>query len=323
MARSNTTLRWGKIGLVYVANKESDFLYSHGKSRAIVKINQFIRAYTICYSKPASDGSVMSRTYYVDLDINNPTKVLWRSAEPVIEIGNVGDFDEHGVMAECVVRHGGELWMYYDGWSRKSSVPYEWSIGLAISQDGGNSYRKHGRGPVIGPCHLEPYLFAAPFVMSAGDDKWHMWYLGGDEWKIDPSGKPYAIYTLKHATSRDGVSWVRESVSCLKSSVEEECQAGPTVFEMNGIYHMIFSYRSAAKWNSQFHGYRLGHAISTDLCSWERVDELMTIEGRQNCWDSEMMCYPQVVQADGRTYLFYSGNGFGRSGFGVAELINS
>lgn len=321
MKQRETHLQWKKVGHVYEANEESDFAYSHGKSRAIIAIDDFIRAYTICYSRPTSDGLISSRTYYVDLDRQNLTKIIGRGSAPIMDLGGLGEFDEHGVMGECVVRRGDELWMYYDGWSRKSSVPYEWSIGLAISRDGGGTYKKHGRGPILSPSYSEPFLFASPFVLpiEAGG-KWHMWYLGGDSWKLDDSGKPYAIYTLKHATSFDGISWIRESVQCVKSVVDEECQAGPTVFAMNGLYHMIFSHRSAKRNNTRTQGYRLGHAVSTDLLHWERVDEAMSFEGKMSTWDSEMICYPQVVEIDNRFYLFYSGNEYGRTGFGVAEL---
>ena len=316
----NNSLAWQKLGHVYAAQQESDLAYSHGKSRAIILLDDRIRAYTIVYSKPDSKGIITSRTCYVDLDRRNPASVIGCSTLPVLDLGDCGDFDEHGVMAECVVRRGSELWMYYDGWSRRTSIPYEWSIGLAISRDGGATYRRYGRGPVIGPSVAEPYLFAAPFVMPSGNGQWHMWYLGGDSWKTDESGHFYAAYTLRHATSSDGIIWQRESTPCIDNVLDEECQAGPTVFSVAGLYHMLFSYRSAQRRGSGSQGYRLGHAVSSDLKVWRRDDAASTIHGDPSSWDAEMMCYPQVLDVDGRIYLFYSGNDCGRTGFGVAVL---
>jgi hypothetical protein len=33
-----------------------------------------------------------------------------------------------------------------------------------------------------------------------------------------------------------------------------------------------------------------------------------------------MQCYPNVFQSDGRFYMLYNGNEFGRFGFGLAVL---
>ena len=43
------------------------------------------------------------------------------------------------------------------------------------------------------------------------------------------------------------------------------------------------------------------------------------IEPEQD-WESEMTCYPWVVDYQDRTYMFYNGNGYGETGIGWAEL---
>jgi hypothetical protein len=40
--------------------------------------------------------------------------------------------------------------------------------------------------------------------------------------------------------------------------------------------------------------------------------------GRRDGWDSEMIEYPFVFEHDGLRYMLYNGNGYGRSGFGLA-----
>ena len=37
-------------------------------------------------------------------------------------------------------------------------------------------------------------------------------------------------------------------------------------------------------------------------------------------WDSEMICYPYVFKHKGRFYMLYCGNGYGKTGFGLAVL---
>jgi hypothetical protein len=40
----------------------------------------------------------------------------------------------------------------------------------------------------------------------------------------------------------------------------------------------------------------------------------------QSGWDSESVAYPFVFDHAGRRYMLYNGNGYGLTGFGIAEL---
>jgi hypothetical protein len=39
-------------------------------------------------------------------------------------------------------------------------------------------------------------------------------------------------------------------------------------------------------------------------------------------WDSEMIEYPFVLDHKGERYMLYNGNGFGKTGFGLAVLTD-
>ncbi len=66
--------------------------------------------------------------------------------------------------------------------------------------------------------------------------------------------------------------------------------------------------------------YRIGHAVSDDGKQWIRRDELAGIDVSTKGWDSEMITYPNIVNYKGEKFMFYNGNGFGRTGFGYAIL---
>ena len=88
-------------------------------------------------------------------------------------------------MPGSVVKRGNnEWWLYYAGWSRSVSVPYRWSIGLAISTDGGNHFEKYGEGPIMNTSYNDPYLLAAPRSIFFDNDKWHMLYGSADLYQV-------------------------------------------------------------------------------------------------------------------------------------------
>jgi hypothetical protein len=198
----------------------------------------------------------------------------------------------------------------------------ETAIGLAFSDDRGNTFRKHGAGPVLTASLHEPFLVGDPFVMRVGD-LWHMWYIHGVAWRTYTNdGVPERIYKIAHATSGDGVAWRPTGRAGLVPDVLlDEAQALPTVLALDGRYHMVFCFRHAYDFRTDpSRGYRLGYAWSEDLRSWHRDDDALGLTGGTGAWDADMQCYPHWCRVGDAVYLLYNGNAFGRDGFGAARL---
>lgn len=269
-----------------------------------------------------SDGNYLSHIAYADMT-PDCSRLLDVSSHAVIALGRAGCFDEHGIFPMNVLRVGGQVYGYTSGVSRRVSVPVDTAIGLAISDDDGRTFTRIGEGPILAPSLHEPCLVADPFVMRVGDD-FHMWYIFGTGW-ISSGGEvaPERIYRIGHASSKDGVDWLRNDGRSIIGDVlgTEECQALPTVIEIGGRYHMYFCYRHARDFRTDStRAYRIGHAWSDDLLNWFRDDRAMNLSASSEGWDSEMVCYPHVFRHDGRVWMLYNGNAFGRAGFGLAVL---
>jgi hypothetical protein len=282
----------------------------------------FVRVYFSTRSVESRTGKYLSHVAFVDMD-RSMRNVLRVAGDAVIPLGELGCFDEHGIFPMTVMRHNRQIYGYTCGWSRRASVSVETAIGLAISRDDGATFERTGKGPVLTASLLEPFLVGDGFVRVIGDT-FHMWYIFGTGWKaLTRSSPPERTYKIGHATSVDGVEWLKEEGRQIITDRlgPEESQAMPSVIEIAGQFHMFFCYRESFDFRTNpERGYRIGHAVSDNLTDWERNDHDPLLEGGPEDWDRQMQCYPHVLECDGTVFLLYNGNEFGRFGFGAAVL---
>ena len=78
---------------------------------------------------------------------------------------------------------------------------------------------------------------------------------------------------------------------------------------------MCFSSRGEKKIST----YRIRKATSKDGIKWERTKEI-ELDVSESGWDSEMVCYPYVFEYNGKLYMLYNGNNYGKTGIGLAVL---
>jgi hypothetical protein len=318
-------MKWLKRGLIFDSTKYklSENCIAYAKSPQAVGFADFIRVY-FTSQKRTPDQKWISCPQFVDFS-KDFQSIIRVSDKPVIPQGSLGMFDEHGIFPINVLCHQERIMAYTCGWSRRQSVSIDMAIGLAESQDNGESFIRYGTGgPIMTATINEPCMVGDPFVQFY-EGLFHMWYIFGREWKLSAlSSQPERIYKIAHATSVDGKNWNRNAICFIPDVIENECQALPSVIFHNGQYHMFFCFRAYEDFrNNKENAYRLGYAHSFDLKSWVRDDKLANFERPEKGWDSEMICYPNIFKDNGKVYLLYNGNEFGKHGFGLAELIEN
>jgi hypothetical protein len=284
--------------------------------------DDFVRIYFSTRAVDVKNGKYLSHVSFVDIEKDLRT-VMRVADKPVISLGGLGCFDEHGIFPMNVLRNGDAILGYTCGWSRRVSVSVETAIGLAMSRDGGLTFERIGDGPVLASSVHEPFLVGDGFVKVVGG-VFHMWYIFGTAWKRPVEGAAAErTYKIGHAISVDGINWRKEEGRQIIGDVlgEEESQALPSVATIGSRHHMFFCFRHSVDFRKNpARGYRIGHAWSDDLVNWTRDDQSISLTGPQEGWDSDMQCYPQVFECDGKHYLLYNGNEFGRFGFGIAII---
>ena len=313
--------RWKKLGKVFTPQDVQGrrWLKEFAQAPATLVFDDFVRVYFSCRPHADQNGKYVSYSAFVDLERNNQFSVRRVSEQPILSLGGLGEFDEFGTYPVSVIRHGDEVRAYYGGWTRCESVPFNVAIGMAISRDGGETFTKQGNGPILTYSPDEPFVLSGPKIRRF-NNKWYLWYIAGRKWKcVDGRAEP--VYKIRMAVSDDGIRWNKINKDLIESRIEEdEAQASPDVFYINGKCHMFFCYRYSSNYRGKENGYRIGYASSSNFVDWVRDDTKAGISVSDEGWDSEMISYPHVYEVDGIIYMAYLGNQVGRYGFGLAVL---
>jgi hypothetical protein len=301
------SIKWKKLGWVYAAHGEQPWAQTHAfLPTPLLRQDGRIRVYVAFL-----DEEKMGRVGYVDVAEDDPRRVLEVSRRPLLDVGRPGCFDEHGVNPLCLVRGEDALYLYYVGWQRSPTVRYFLFTGLAVSRDGGESFERYSPVPILDRSRHELFVRTGCHVLREGNC-WKMWYLGGDCW-VESRGKLTPSYSLRNLESADGIHWGAEGAVCLEPRAPEEIGFGrPFLRRTAKGYQMWYSIRTLSA------GYRPGYAESPDGRHWQRKDGEAGLQLGQGGWDSEMICFGALLECRGNTYLFYNGNNYGETGFGVA-----
>ena len=261
------------------------------------------------------DAGGRGRIFSLELDIEKPEEIISITTDPVIDIGHTGFFDDNGIIPSDLVVNGDSVYLYTIGFSVKNKLLFDAASGLAISRDGGMSFDKLN-GPVIDRGVDDPCFAASPTVLREAEE-WRMWYVSCDHW--EPHGDDFRhFYNIKHRRSPDGVYWGPHADICIDYANEYEYAISrPSVIhDEQGRYRMWYSFRAQPGIDT----YRIGYAESDDGLSWRRIDESAGIDVSTSGWDAEMICYPKVFRHKEKYYMLYNGNGYGKTGFGLAVL---
>jgi predicted GH43/DUF377 family glycosyl hydrolase len=300
-------MRWEKRGLVFAPRGDRWWArgYAHLPTAYNLK-DEVIRVYFA-----GLDENKFGRIGYVDLAADDPKQILYESPEPVLDVGEIGTFEDCGVVPSCLLKRDGQLYLFYHGFQRTERVPYLIFTGLAVADSADGPFRRHSRTPILDRSAAEPFLRGAPSVLYE-DALFRMWYVSCLRWTRTDTQLHYEN-VIRHATSRDGVSWKVDEHVCLRPDLPDEYSVGrPAVVRDESGYHMWLSARSHSRI------YRIGYAWSRDGVHWVRDDARAGIDKSAEGWDSEVICYANLLRVRGKWHLFYNGNGLGASGFGCA-----
>lgn len=295
---------WRRLGMVFNPDNIQPWMISHASLPVPVHLGD--GRFRVFFS--TRNAKSQSSVGYADIDIANPSQILAVSNQAVLSPGTAGMYDDSGVGLGCFIREASADRIYYMGWNLGVTAPWRNSIGLALGDVSAPHFERFSEGPIVDRSPADPFTISYPWVIKRGSGDWHMWYGSNLSWGTEQADMNHVI---KHATSADGISWMRDGKTAVGfKDASEYAMARPCVIFDRGIYRMWFAYRGDR--------YRIGYAESKNGLAWTRKEESVGIQPSDGGWDSEMICYPCVFQHAGKYYMAYNGNGYGKSGFGLA-----
>lgn len=299
-------MRWRKLGLLYSPTPLHAKLLSHAANPMAVA--QGGERYRIYFS--ARDERKRSSVGHVDLDLGSG-RILAQSAEPDCEHGDPGSYCADGISIGNPYQTLLGRYVGFMGWQNPPDGHWRGDIGRLRIDDG--RWRIADREPLLALDEIDPLSFSYPWIMRTGDGVYRMWYGSTLSWD---AGNGEMLHVIQHASSDDGEHWRKRGLAVPYRIGSAQAFSRPTVVEApDGVLHMWFSYRGAPG-----RSYRIGYARSTDRVNWTLALDEAGIDVSAHGWDAQMIEYPFVFIHDGRWLMLYNGDGYGASGFGLAEL---
>lgn len=306
-------LSWVKKGLVYKPDHVTSWWVTHAMApTAIVYDQETIRIYV-----GAWDENKIARISFIDVDINNPKIVKKVCKEIIVDIGKDGCFDDNGVFPAHVYKHpDGRVFLYYTGFQKLDKIAFSNFSGLAISNDGGNTFKKVSEAPVMDRADEGLYTRAGTSVIYE-DGKFKACYSVGSGW-YNIAGKDRPIYDVNYIESADGINFGKVGKKIVSVDLSKEHGLGrPQIVKLLGKTFVFYTRRTLD------FKYFIGCAVKNGD-SWIRCDEwLSTIHhGSYGEFDEKMIYFPCVVDTGKQIFMFYTGNHYGEEGIGYAELTH-
>lgn len=301
-------MRWRKLGLIFNAEEHLPShpkLHSHAANPLPVHIEGDV--YRVFFS--ARDAQKRASVGAVDIDIAR-RRISRLYTEPVFVHGKEGSFYADGISVGNVYAVGKRHFMLFMAWQVAGLPHWRGEIGRLELRDDLSLALAEPR-PFLPLNETDPVSLSYPFVAKT-QQGYAMWYGSTVSWD---AGNGEMLHVLRAASSFDGENWLRtgETLPCTLGSAQAFSR--PTLVSDEEGDHMWFSYRGAPS-----RTYRIGYAHRPVGGSWDMRNEDAGIDVSTRGWDSEMIEYPFVFDHDGCRYMLYNGNGYGRTGFGLAVL---
>jgi hypothetical protein len=297
---------WRKLGLVLQASGER-------LSRSHVMLpTPHVMADRVRIFYASCDDEMRGRVFFADFEPEPPFRLMGATREPVLDVGPPGAFDCDGVNPSQALVIDTRLALLYIGWRRgPADEPYTLFGGMAFSDDQGESFTR-ADAPLLPPRSGERLFRTAPFI-EPGPGGYRLLYIGGDAFMAGEDGRRLPVYSLMELAGATPWDWEGSPrILMAPNMAAGEIGFGrPVAFSgADGAKRLMISVRTRD-------GYRLVET-ARDFDPTARPAMGPVIPEPLDSWERHMTCFGAPCIVGGNELLFYNGDGYGRSGMGLA-----
>ncbi len=216
--------------------------------------------------------------------------------------------------------------LYYTAWGERPDGKLPNTTGVAVSDDGGESWQYHTDHPAIPMDRPYDAEGTGSLWVLREDDRYRMYYTAIGRYFARPEGAQTGHgdtvpeIGIAYAESEDGIHWEKPI---------DQLLIGPRGFGVEP-YEYICSKPCVVKvqdryvmWVNTFGtAYRVHRLTSADGLHWEWAERIGPDGelgfGAEGAFDDRQRSYPTMVCRDGVIHCWFTGNGFGTTGMGYA-----
>lgn len=251
----------------------------------------------------------------------------WRPKGTILECQSRTTYNCVGPSFPCVVPVDEKRWLLYFGaWGKgRKDGKLPNTTGLAISEDGGESWEYHGAKPIL-PLD-KPYDCegsGSVCVLYEGG-QFRMYYTALGAYSQRPEGVQTAHgdviprIGVGYAVSDDGIHWTKPLDDLMVAPRGFDAEPYEYICSKPWIVREGDGYRL---WVSTVGiAYRIRSLTSSDGLNWQwepsGPDGDFGI-GENGAFDDHQRCYACVVKHEDEYRCWYTGNGYGQTGIGYA-----
>lgn len=301
-----------KLGQIYDPRFQSHHpkLLTHASNPVPVLLSGDI--FRIFYS--ARDS--MNRSSVGALDFNLvEKKIVNIHKKPIVIHGDQTSFFSAGISLGNYYEFNNKKAISFMGWRTMDDGTWRGEIGsFSLTQD--LFLDEISTQPMIKiDKEIDTISLSYPWILETAPDQLVAWY--GSTIGRDKSNNEM-IHVINQAYSSDASSWKKIGLALPYEKQKQQMFSRPCVFlNKSGVYEMWFSVRPGGG-----ETYRIRHAESDDAKSWIHAKTPAKLDVSNAGWDSEMIEYPYVFSHKTNKYMLYNGNDFGKTGFGLAQLVH-